>query len=84
MIFVTHCRYVVDLRLAPGADADAAVAWLQGQCADARLQLREPGRLSFAVPQAVSPHLLQDCLPTSSSPALIPILCCHPTSIRTH
>ena len=45
-------RYVVDLKLAPGADAGAAAAWMARQCPAARLRAREPGRLGFAVPQA--------------------------------
>ncbi|KAK9842270.1 hypothetical protein WJX81_003820 [Elliptochloris bilobata] len=44
--------YVVDFKLAPGADAGAAAAWMHGQCPEARLRMREPGRLAFAVPQA--------------------------------
>jgi hypothetical protein len=63
-------RYVVDLRLAPGADADAAAAWLHGQCAEARLQLREPGRLSFAVPQAVGARPGACSMATSTVPGL--------------
>ena len=47
-----RCRYVVDLKLAPGADAGAAGAWMAAQCPAARLRLREPGRLGYAMPQA--------------------------------
>ena len=76
-------RYVVDLRLSPGADADAAAAWLHGQCADARLQLREPGRLSFAVPQAVRSRPGACSMPTNSAFGLTPrFICCSSSMSR--
>lgn len=64
------CRYVVDLKLAPEADADAAVAWMHGQCLEARLRRQEPGRLGFAVPQAVRAPPLWLCASAWGLPCL--------------